>query len=176
MKSLLVNRRMMIFLIITFIVMIPFLIPNVWAQSTRYCVASQHEFVYTPGNEWFGGNVFHDHGGVLEGSETGDIVAGVHAIQNMEINFKTGNGHIYGEQTLSVTEVIGLGDMTGSFEGRFTADFILGVGWELKYVAHGSGDFEGMKLIQTCTGIAGAEECEGFILDPHGSIPNLPCP
>jgi hypothetical protein len=179
MKSLLVTQRMAIFLSIIFIITMLFFVPNLWAKSTRYCVVSETELFANPGNEWFQGGVYHNHGSVGGGTETGDIEAVIDFIQNEEINFKTGNGHFYGEQTLSVTEVIGLEDMTGSFEGRFTSDFVLGVGWELKYVAHGSGDFEGMKLFQTCigSGITGTlrEDCNGFIFDPHGTIPDEPC-
>jgi hypothetical protein len=116
------------------------------------------------------------------GTECGELNADIDYIQNVEFHLIKLEGHIYGEQTLSNVEVEGLPDISGGFEGRFTAQFIdEGDGWVVHYVADGIEGFDNMKLFQTCTGGYNylgqpSETCEGFILDPHGTIPDEPCP
>jgi hypothetical protein len=174
MKSLFAKRKMTIVLSIVFIVAMLFLANSAWSQATRYCVHSETLVTSEGGRVWFSGWVYHNHGMTGSGSQWGDLNADMTFTQNLEINFNTYKGHVYGQQTLSNVSVL---SYSGGFEGLFNAEWIAGGGgeWEGEYIAHGSGGFEGMKLFQTCIGFIDAEVCEGFILDPHGNIPDMPC-
>jgi hypothetical protein len=95
--------------------------------------------------------------GDLEGTST--------VVVNLNINWATGNGDESGWSRFEGT----WNGLTGTFEGRFSqtiTDFI-GVGHG---VSHGTGDFEGMKLMTSFTGnvLTNYREWEGIILDPHG--------
>ena len=185
MNSLMTNSRIKIFLSIILIATMLFMVTSAWSKSTRYCVQNQSDDQSSDpdsGTQWFNGMVFHLKGSVGDGTSTGDIVAKIDYILNMEINFNTFKGHIYSKQTLSdaVINVVGVGELEGGFDGEFNASLIWhGQGlleWEGKYIAHGSGDFEGMKLFQTVTGYSPLEQYVGFILDPNGMLPDMPCP
>ena len=184
MKSQLVNKRMKIVFSITFIVTILFLAQNVCAQSSCYCVNSHTEFNDAGvSKDWLGGNVYHYRDSVSIGEETGDIIANFQMIEDGNINLNTFKTHFDGKLTLSDVTVRGLGDMSGDFKGNYQGSGLytpepFTLSWDVEYVTHGSGDFKGMKLFQSCTGVndgTGREDCEGFILDPHGTIPDVPC-
>ena len=181
MKSQLVNKRMKIVFSITFIVTILFLAQNVCAQSSWYCVNSHTEFADVGDSEsWFKGNVYHYRDSVSIGEETGDIEADFQIIEDGSVNVNTFKTHFNGELTLSNVTVSGLDSMSGGFKGSLQGSGLFtpepfSLSWDVEYVAHGSGDFKGMKLFQSCTGVDGVEDCEGFILDPHGTIPDVPC-
>jgi hypothetical protein len=67
----------------------------------------------------------------------------------------------------SVTEVSNTSG-TGTWEGRWQGKLVYGVG-SFKVVAHGTGDFAGLKMMATFTGASPTVvNIEGRILDPHG--------
>jgi hypothetical protein len=183
MKSSIFNRRIML-LSITVILSVLLLIPNAWAKSSRYCANSQ--YVPDPENPipsfWQSGpHVFHGRGNSGVGIVEGDIVAPYYEFNdNQNININTGKATAHGTQTIPVASYPALG-LTGGFEGRTNGYLLLDgfalLGYGYDYRAFGSGEFEGMKLFQTCTydPANGWEDCTGFILDPHGNFDDVPC-
>ena len=80
-------------------------------------------------------------------------------------NPATGTGIMSGTSVTEVDNPSG----TGTWEGRWRGKLVYGVG-SFKVVAHGTGDFAGLKMMATFTGIdPDTVEIEGRILDPHGS-------
>jgi hypothetical protein len=187
MKLLIAKRRVTILLSIAFIAAMLFLTTSAWSQATRYCVEND-TVVWTvdPGPSWFNGMVYHERSWVSEGESTGDIVADLDYTGNFDLNVNTYRGHLSGKQALLNVEIEVDGEiMEGGFDGLFNASYFwfgpgIGGEWEGDYIANGSGDFEGMKLIQSVTGsgsptAGSSEEYIGYILDPKGKLPDKPC-
>jgi hypothetical protein len=95
--------------------------------------------------------------GPLEGTGT--------AVVNINLDPATGNGDESGAVTYQVT----WGELSGTFEGRFSATYTGGFSYS-SHVYHGTGDFEGMKMMIDATmSFADFKAAyEGIILDPHG--------
>jgi len=97
---------------------------------------------------------------------TGDLVGTATGISNFNLTWPSGTGDGTSFWTLNVS----WRGLSGTFEGRFTADII--EHWaEAEAILHGTaGDFVGMKMLLNIHG-GGFEtplEFEGIVLDPHG--------
>lgn len=146
----------------------------VWAKATKTPVAGLIQVTPHPPQDaerwWIDDEgILHYRGlpadlllldGPLEG--TGN------AVVNLNIDLLTGNGDESGAVTYQVT----WGDLSGTFEGRFSTTYTGGVGTG-HGVYHGTGDLAGMKLMVDISIVAVGDPpfeaaYEGIILDPHG--------
>lgn len=86
------------------------------------------------------------------------------AVVNLNLD-QFGNGDESGALTFEVT----WGELSGTFEGRFSATWTGGVS-NSNTVCHGTGGFEGMKMMTHATmpGSTLVSAYEGIMLDPHG--------
>ena len=80
------------------------------------------------------------------------------------IDIVTGTGIMHGTSVTEVENASGTGTWVGHWQGKL----VYGVG-SFKAVAYGTGDFAGLKMMVTFTGIdPELVQIEGRILDPHG--------
>jgi len=146
-----------------------------WAKATKTAVTGitlvtpreEHE----PLREWIDDDgIWHVRGEVADYVHVGDLEGtGVGVVNlNLEVDPFTGNGDESGYSTSEMT----WGELSGTFEGRFSVTYTgwVGVGHG---VYHGTGDFAGMKLMEDFTvdltvGPPYVVNFEGIILDPHG--------
>lgn len=109
--------------------------------------------------------ITHFRGVPSWGDVTGDLEGDAYSEFNLDVNMETGDGWGAGTVILNVS----WGELSGTFEGRYMIKF---TGWLVtgSGVAHGTGDFEGMKDIYTLWGdfLSPDRDWEGIILDPHG--------
>lgn len=127
-----------------------------------------------PERVWQSDGILHIRGQANEnrfdGTCGGDpCVFGVPFVVNVELNTATGDGTVFGTFAYVVDGTrFAWGDHIGSFDGPFWGQITAGV-VTIKFVAEGSGDFDGMKLMGTgLVPLAGPHPIEGTILDPHG--------
>ena len=136
------------------------------ARATKTDFASQEVLapIGPPGKSWVSDDgVVHLRDFPVAGDVWGELTGYIY----------TGDGTGHGAAFLEVEDFDG---MQGTFEGRSQWKYTNGVVSEGQFVGHGTGDFEGMKFFQTCFGGGGGpENCEGFILDPHGALGDEPC-
>jgi hypothetical protein len=77
----------------------------------------------------------------------------------------TGTGIMHGTSVTEVDNTSGTGTWVGHWQGKLVGN----VG-SFKAVAYGTGDFAGLKMMATFTGLTPAVvHIEGRILDPHGN-------
>ena len=114
--------------------------------------------------------IWHVRGAVADYEFVGDLTGDGIGVVNINLHPITGNGE---ESGCSISELT-LGDVSGTFEGRFSVKYTgwVGIG---NGVYHGTGGFAGMKLMQDftidlTTGEPYAVNFEGIILDPHGNL------
>lgn len=141
----------------------------VWAEATKTPVegthsvevvgAAERHWVDDEGIEHYRGlpMQFHYPTGDLEGTGWGEI--------NINLD-PMGNGDESGSGTWDLT----WGDLSGTFEGRFTATVTYGVSNGSVVLQGTSGDFVGMKVIVTTQTYYGTftGNYQGIILDPQG--------
>jgi hypothetical protein len=143
----------------------------VWAKATKTPIAGRIQVI--PGGPedaeryWVDDEgIVHYRGlpaslftldGPLEGTGT--------AVVNVNYDPVTGNGDESGTITFELT----WGELSGTFEGRFSATYTNWVS-NSSAVYHGTGDFEGMKMMADATMslLDFVSAYEGIILDPHG--------
>ncbi len=112
--------------------------------------------------------ILHIRGLTVTFDQTGDMTGTSVVVANLNIDPSTGNGHMWGSRTFVGTWHSPWGDLSGTFEGRFTGTLTAGALFG-KRVSHGSGGFEGMKEKATVYSIGpGVSWNEGIILNPHG--------
>ncbi len=105
--------------------------------------------------------VMHFRGLPIVYSLTGEIISGtLSAVVNANIDMTTGGGDNFGSFAITTAE--------GAWEGRFSGTYTAGVP-SGEFVGHGSGTFEGMKIMGTFSAVTpDVAMLEGTILDPHG--------
>ena len=141
----------------------------VWAKAaTETPVAGQWiNFVHgDPARAWIDEDgISHIRGQPYWVEVIGDLEGEAISVCYLNLDLATGNGDGGGTVTYNVS----WGELSGSFEGRFIVT--LTDWWAAGHgVAHGTGDFEGMKLMITLEGnfFWPWRDWEGIILDPHG--------
>ena len=144
-----------------------------WAKATKPPVTGTT--LVTPRGialmEWIDEDgIWHIRGEVADYEFFGDLEGVGVGVVNINLDFSTGNGDESGYSTSELT----WGELSGTFEGRFSVTYTgwVGIGHG---VYHGTGDFAEMKLMEDFTiNLADPEappyvvDFEGFILDPHG--------
>jgi len=146
-----------------------------WGKATKSDVTGitlvtpreEHE----PLREWIDDDgIWHVRGEVADYEFLGDLEGIGVGVVNINLDLLTGNGDESGYSTSELT----WGELSGTFEGRFSVTYTewVGVGHG---VYHGTGDFAGMKLMEDFTiDLADPDappyvvNFEGIILDPHG--------
>ena len=138
------------------------------AVSTDYTGTETKTATETVFENWRGTNIVH----VDFYSEWNDVTTDARATGLTKVSghlaftdFATGTGIMSGTSVTEVNNASG----TGTWEGRWQGKLVYGVG-SFKVVAHGTGDFAGLKMMATFTGLNPAVvHIEGRILDPHGT-------
>jgi len=144
--------------------------PMVVAPATKTSFkAKMTMMLVNPGKMWTtNGSIQQIKGAVAEGSITGDISGSATVTEDEALNLKTGEGCVHGKVVMTTAG--------GTFEGSF-AGFVTGfVNVWGKAVGHGTGVFEGQKIMVSYKGhsemIDGVPttiaDVEGIILSPHG--------
>jgi len=112
--------------------------------------------------------IVHRRGLPAEYVVSGDLAGTGTGLANLNLDPMTGNGDETGQASFELT----WGELSGTFEGRWSTTFtgFVGVG---SGVLHGGGDFEGMKMmisfvLDLTTGGPPVAVFEAIILDPHG--------
>jgi len=96
-----------------------------------------------------------------------DLVGTVNGIANFNLTWPSGTGDGSAFWIMNVS----WRGLSGTFEGRFTADIVEHYAAEAKAILHGTaGDFVGMKMLLSIQGGSYGTplEFEGIVLDPHG--------
>jgi len=149
--------------------------PGVQAKATRTPFTGRETFapVGDPERAWVDDDgIQHVRGFPILGTFDGDLFSWSNdVVFGFNLDLATGDGNGFGTCDFDVT----WGEDSGTFEGRFIAKIIGGVGgvFTVDFSGHGSGDFEGMKIMGTGTGSmtgpgTGWLEHEGIILNAHG--------
>lgn len=140
------------------------------ATKTSYTGVETVVSVGMPEKEWVSDGILHVRGLILGTDfdvtiDGGTFSFSVEVAFGFNLDLATGDGNGFGTVRLDGT----LGGLPGTFEGRFVAKFTGGV-LSVQYVGHGSGGFEGMKIMGAGTEdpAAGVTMHAGIILDPHG--------
>lgn len=101
----------------------------------------------------------------VAGPVWGDLVGQLTIVANINQDIYTGDGTGYGIAILLVTEWNGL---AGTFDGRSQwkyTNFMVSTG---QFVGHGTGDFEGMQMMENFYDEGDHTVLSGTILNPHG--------
>ncbi len=142
-----------------------------WAEATETPVAGERSVIpraELPKRDWVDDElVWHVRGARADLVLSGDMVGTGLAIVNFNLDLMTGDGDESGWVTLELT----WGDLSGTFEGRFSTTYTNGAGTG-HGVYHGTGDFAGMKFMEDFSVVLDeppyVATYEGIILDPHG--------
>jgi hypothetical protein len=144
-----------------------------WAKATKTPVTATKLVTpsgLTPTRDWTDEDgIWHVRGSVAYVDYVeGDLHGSGRAVVNLNFDMSTGNGDESGYSTAELT----WGELSGTFEGRFSVTYtgFVGVG---RGVYHGSEDFAGMKLMEDFIVILAETPpfvvySDGTILDPHG--------
>lgn len=146
----------------------------VWAKATKTAVSGTYTSIIVgePERSWI------DDEGILHVRRMptlitfadGDLVGTATGIVNLNLTWTSEEPSGTGDVTSFWTMNVSWGGLSGTFEGRFTADVI--EHWaDAKAVLHGTaGDFVGMKMLLNIHGgsFGTPLEYEGIVLDPHG--------
>ncbi len=120
------------------------------AKVTRIPVSGTFDFsparIVDPGQMWVTNNILHIRNQIYVSPVSGELEGTGTVIFNADIDQTTGNGPVYGSDTLEVTcnvcTPVGLsGTFTGHFSGKSTAGKL-----SANVVSQGSGGFAGMIL------------------------------
>ena len=144
----------------------------VWAKATKAAISGTYTsmIVGEPERSWI------DEEGILHVRRmptlttftSGDLVGTVNGIANYNLTWPSGTGDGSAFWVMNVSWQ----GLSGTFEGRFTADIV--EHWaEAEAILHGTaGDFVGMKMLLSVEGgsYGFPLEFDGVILDPHGRI------
>jgi hypothetical protein len=137
------------------------------AEFSEYTGTETKTLDDTVFENWRGTNVAH----VDFYSEWDDVTTDLRATGLTKVSghlaftdIATGTGIMHGTSVTVVDNTSG----TGTWLGRWQGKLVYGLGY-FKVVAHGTGDFAGLKMMATFTGVSPTVvNIEGRILDPHG--------
>jgi hypothetical protein len=135
----------------------------VWAKATKTPISGilTVQISGPPARHWVDDEGIEHYRGLpgLYTFTSGPLTGTGSAVVNTNIDLLTGNGDESGAATFDVT----WGELSGTFEGRLNATYTAWLSTGTA-VYHGSGDFEGMKIMMS------------YNLDPTGSPPGTPWP
>lgn len=146
-------------------------VPVMAAPATKTLFTAESTMTFaTPGKAWTTKHgIYHVRDQEATGTVTGDIEGDIFLVRHMILDLNTGKGSCHGKFVITVDG----GTFEGSEQSKITNYALPPDGISGKLVAHGTGDFEGLKVTASFEGgLISADTIQltfdGIILSPHG--------